>query len=196
MEQLAGAEPDVVAVFATAHHAPHAQQIADELAVRAPASAVFGACSADGVIGEAQELEDEAGLALWAASLPDRARVVPLHLAVGEGAHGELLLTGWPDLDELPEPRCVLAIADPYSFPVEPLLCELEGLPVIGGLAGLGGRGLARLFWTGGVAREGVVGVAIGGVPVEPLVSQGARPVGPELAVTAADGNTVLELAG
>jgi small ligand-binding sensory domain FIST len=194
--QLAGAEPDVIAVFASAHHAPEAARIADELAVRAPSAAVLGACVADGVIGEAHELEEEAGIAVWAAALPDHARVIPLHLSVAEGPHGELVLTGWPDLDLLPEPRYVLAIADPYSFPVEPLLLELADVPVIGGLAGLGSRGAARLFWTGGLAREGVVGIAIGGVAIEPLVSQGAKPIGPELTVTSAEGNTILELAG
>jgi len=54
--QLAGADPDIVAVFASAHHAPEAGRIADELAVRAPSAAVIGACVADGVIGEAHEL--------------------------------------------------------------------------------------------------------------------------------------------
>ena len=38
--QLAGADPDIVAVFASAHHAPEAERIADELAVRAPSASV------------------------------------------------------------------------------------------------------------------------------------------------------------
>src|SRR5947207_2890196 len=38
-------------------------------------------------------------------------------------------------------------------------------------------------------------GVALAGVDVHPCVSQGALPIGPEMAITAADGNVIHELA-
>ena len=69
-------------------------------------------------------------------------------------------------------------------------------MPVLGGFAGLGGRGAARLFTNGGCVEEGAVGVVLDGLAVRPIVSQGARPIGPEMVVTAAEGNLVLELAG
>src|SRR4029077_5545496 len=72
----------------------------------------------------------------------------------------------------------------------------LGGVPVLGGFAGLGARGAARLFTNGGCAEEGVVGIVLDVLPLSAIVSQGARPVGPELVVTAAEGNLVLELAG
>src|SRR4029450_6044514 len=65
-----------------------------------------------------------------------------------------------------------------------------------GALPGLGERGAGRLFTNGGCVEEGAVGVVLDGLPVRPVVSQGARPIGPELGITAAEGNLVLELAG
>ena len=46
------------------------------------------------------------------------------------------------------------------------------------------------------VLDEGAVGVRLDGVEVLPCVSQGATPIGPELTITAADGNIIDELAG
>jgi small ligand-binding sensory domain FIST len=45
------------------------------------------------------------------------------------------------------------------------------------------------------VVTHGAVGVALTGVDVRPCVSQGARPIGPEMVVTAAEGNVISELA-
>ena len=91
-------------------------------------------------------------------------------------------------------------LVDPYTFPIEPLLAQIAtdhpGLPVIGGLASAGGGpGLAALLSDGEVVREGAVGVTLAGVDVRPCVSQGARPIGPEMVITAAEGNVVHELA-
>ena len=46
------------------------------------------------------------------------------------------------------------------------------------------------------VLDEGAVGVRLDGVEVLPCVSQGATPIGPELTITAAEGNIIDELAG
>jgi small ligand-binding sensory domain FIST len=52
------------------------------------------------------------------------------------------------------------------------------------------------LFYGDEVVTEGAVGVRFDGVEMLPCVSQGATPVGPELTITAAEGNVVSELAG
>jgi small ligand-binding sensory domain FIST len=46
------------------------------------------------------------------------------------------------------------------------------------------------------VVDAGAVGVRLDGVELLPCVSQGAAPIGPELTITAADGNIIEELAG
>ncbi len=184
--------PDLVALFCSGEHAEAAHDLADALCELAPGAAVLGACAADGVIGAGREQQGGPALALLAVTLPPGARVTPFHAQVGEGHDG-------PELVGLPAPprdALVVTLADPHSTPVGDLVAGLGGAPVLGGFAGLGGHGAARLFTNGGCVEEGAVGVVLDGLPVRPIVSQGARPIGPELVVTAAERNLVLELAG
>lgn len=184
--------PDLVALFCAGEHSDAAHDLADALSELAPGAAVIGACAADGVIGAGREQQGGPALSLLAATLPAGARVTPFHAQVGEGHDG-------PELVGLPAPptsALVVAIADPHSTPVEQLVEGLGGVPVLGGFAGLGGRGAARLFTNGGCAEEGAVGIVLEGLSVSAIVSQGARPIGPELVVTAAEDNLVVELAG
>lgn len=184
--------PDLVALFCAADLSDAAHDLAEAISDLAPGAAIIGACAADGVIGAGREQQGGAALALLAATLPRGARVTPFHAQVGEGREG-------PELVGLPAPSAgalVVALADPHSTPVEQLIQGLGGVPVLGGFAGLGGLGAARLFTNGGCAEEGVVGIVMEGLQVTSIVSQGARPIGPELVVTAAEGNLVLELAG
>lgn len=194
--EMSGAQlqqpPDLVALFCAAEHSGEAHDLAEAIADLAPDAAIIGACAADGVIGAGREQQDGPALALLAATLPAGARVTPFHARVGEGDEG-------PELVGLPAPSpgaLVIALADPHSTPVEELIEGLGGVPLLGGFTGLGSHGAARLFTNGGCAEEGAVGIVIEGLQVTPIVSQGARPIGPDLVVTAAEGNLVLELAG
>jgi small ligand-binding sensory domain FIST len=98
--------------------------------------------------------------------------------------------------------RVAILLADPYSFPTDAFIEHsnevLGTLPIIGGLAnGMRGRGSVRLFADGEVYNEGAIGVLLAGqVSVGTVVSQGCRPIGPTMAVTHAEENLLLELAG
>jgi small ligand-binding sensory domain FIST len=65
---------------------------------------------------------------------------------------------------------------------------------VLGGIAS-GGPGPAALLEGGEPVAGGAVGAVLRGVEVRPCVSQGARPVGPEMVITRAEGNVIQELA-
>jgi small ligand-binding sensory domain FIST len=95
----------------------------------------------------------------------------------------------------------VLLLADPYSFAAERALADLgdaaPGVPVLGGLAsGRTPSGGGALFGMGAVLDHGAVGVVLRDVDLLPCVSQGAAGIGPDLRVTAADGNVIRELGG
>jgi small ligand-binding sensory domain FIST len=184
--------PDLVALFCAAEHAAAAHELAAALGELAPHAAIIGACAADGVIGAGKEHQGGPGLALLAATLPAGGRISAFHASPEEGPDG-IELVGVP---APPAGAIVLAMVDPHSTPVEELVDELGGVPLLGGFAGLGSLGEARLFTNGGCVENGAVGVVLDGVPVRPIVSQGARPIGPEMVVTAAEGNLLLELAG
>jgi small ligand-binding sensory domain FIST len=66
---------------------------------------------------------------------------------------------------------------------------------VLGGLASAAIPGGGTLFRDGHVLSEGAVGCSLAGLPVLPCVSQGAAPVGPEMTITAAEGNVIEQLA-
>jgi small ligand-binding sensory domain FIST len=191
---LGGAQPDVVAVFAGAANLDHVDDGLEAVEARLGARTLVG-CGAQGVVGAGRELE-HGGVAVWAASLPD-AEVEGFHLEAVPAGESKVAIAGVPDFAGA---DAVIMLADPYTFPVEPMLAEIAeeqpGLPVLGGVTSAGGGpGAGVLLHDGEVATSGAVGVTLRGVDVRPCVSQGARPIGPEMVVTAAEGNLVHELA-
>jgi small ligand-binding sensory domain FIST len=191
--ELGGAPVDLAMVFAGAANLDHVEEGLALVSERLGSKALVG-CGAQGVVGSGRELED-GGVAVWAASL-EEGRAETFHMQALRAGE-QVAVAGVPDLDAA---DAVIMLVDPYTFPVEPLLAQIgtdhPGLPIIGGFASAGGGpGLAVLMHDGEVAHEGAVGVALAGVDVVPCVSQGARPIGPEMVITAADANEIHELA-
>jgi small ligand-binding sensory domain FIST len=188
---LGGAPCQVALVFASEGNLNHVEDGLAAVSERLRPEALVG-CGAQGVVGSGRELED-GGVAIWAASLPD-AEVQPFHVEIGR-AGDTLVVAGVPDLDGV---DAAVLLADPYSFPAEPLLGRLSDarpdLPVVGGMAS-SARGSDSLLFGDEAVSGGAVGVALRGADVRACVSQGARPVGPEMTVTAGEGNVIEELA-
>jgi len=198
--------PDLVVVFAASTDAADAARIVNVVhpmvmatgnencvVVGALAGAVMGDTHAAGPL-----LGGEPAVSVWAARLPG-VRVRPFHLK----AHREIESIAVGGLPEpWPDDRAVLLFADPYSFPadgfVERANEAVPGLPFVGGLVpGPDGLGSSRLIHGAHVHEEGAVGVLLGGaVDAAIAVSQGCRPVGPTMTVTAASGNILQSLAG
>src|SRR3954453_16148695 len=194
---LAGRRPDLACVFVCGSE-PDTVAAAGEVA-----SALTGArspigCRAAGVLGSAGAVEAGSAVAVWCAVLPD-VRVRTFHLEVLPAEAG-MAVVGMPERAD--DDAVAVLLADPWSFPIDGFVERsneaLSGLPMVGGLAsGLRGRGSTRLFLASDTLDRGAVGVLLGGpVGARTLVSQGCRPVGPAMTVTAADGNVILELAG
>ncbi|MGH3392212.1 MAG: FIST signal transduction protein, partial [Actinomadura sp.] len=188
--------PDLVCVFVTGDDPDEVEAAGRRAMAAADARAVIG-CSATGVIGGNRGVEETSAVSAWAAMLP-RARVEPFHLETLR-TEDRLVVVGMPE-GQVDDVVGVL-LADPFSFPVDAFVERsgdvLPGLPLVGGLAGGNVRGSTRLFVDDEVHDEGAVGVVIGGqVSAATVVSQGARPIGPNMAVTKVDENVLYELAG
>jgi small ligand-binding sensory domain FIST len=155
-------------------------------------------CPGDGVIGSHEEVEGRSGLTLWGAAWPG-AELTPFRLEVDE-EDGEPALTGWPD--PVTDDAGFLVLADPFTTPGDTLLAGFSEryphAPVVGGMAsGTQGPGQALFLTNDGVHEEGAIGVAIGGsVRMDPVVSQGCRPVGHHFVITKAQQNVILGLGG
>ena len=186
---------DLCLVFAGAPHLGNAGSLLgvvnDELE---PANLI--GCGAGGVVGSGRELEAGPGAVVWAASLPG-ATLATHHFRVEVGGHGPRLLGFEEAQSELGETLIVLA--DPYTFATELLLTRMNesrpGTPVLGGLASAAAAGSGSLFRDGEIVAEGAVACSLSGIPLLASVSQGASPVGPEMTITAAEGNVISELA-
>ncbi len=182
---LDGARADLVFVFVAGAYGADAVRIGplvhDHLAPRA----LVGAVGVSGVLGCGREVEDEPAVSVLAASLPD-VDLTAFHTLADLGG-----------LPAVPDGSLLVVLTDPYTFDIADLVTRLgTTAAAVGGLAGGGGAGQARLFRDGGVLRAGAVGIVLPASVARPLVSQGCRPVGPDLVVTAASGNALLELAG
>jgi small ligand-binding sensory domain FIST len=189
---LGGAPCDVALVFAGQDNLAHAGLGLDAVRDRLHPGALAG-CGAQGVVGTAREVET-GGVVVWAASL-GAGSAQAFHLEAMPAGEGRLAITGMPDLVD---DEALVMFVDPYTFPAEALLAEIArsspGVPVVGGLAAADAAP-AALFHDNTVASMGAVGVVLSDVDVTCTVSQGASPIGPEMVVTACDGNVIEELA-
>ena len=186
---------DLCVVFAGAAHLDAARDILEIVqSVLGPRHLI--GCGAGGVIGGGNELEDDAGGVVWALSAP-QAEIETFALT-SVAVDGGIALGGLPG-DPAVLGDALIVLADPTSFMADALLMHLNearpSMPVLGGLASAAIEGSACLFKDSEMIGEGAVAVGLRGVEVLPCVSQGAAPVGPEMTVTAAEGNLVSELA-
>jgi small ligand-binding sensory domain FIST len=192
---LRGAPCDLAVVFASGAHLMAPELTLDAVHEALAPGDLIG-CGAGGVIADEQEVEDGTAISIWAANL-DEGGVEAFHASVEELEEGAGALTGMPELGGA---DAMFLLADPSTFPTDAVLRFLSEhapmVPLLGGLvSGRASEG-AVLFRGVDVLFEGAVGVRLEGVEVLPLVSQGAAPIGPELTITAADGNIIDELAG
>lgn len=192
-----GPSPDLAVLFLS----PALGGVAGELAATVRAAldpGVLIGCTASTVIGGGREVEQGPALALWAADVgPCR----PVRL-VGEPVDGGVRISGVPRLGDAVGAPTLVLLGDPFSLPLDALLGGMADdqprLTVVGGMAsGARGPGGNRLILDDQVHDDGAVGVLLPpGARAHPLVSQGCRPVGEPMIVTAADGPLLLELAG
>ncbi len=196
---LEGNTPDLLAAFATHHHGTALEDLGPRLARATGAKVVIG-CTAESVIGGAREIEGRPGLALWAAALPrTEVRYFEVSASCAKGAEPEL--SALPAVED-EEHASMLVVADPFTFPVDAFLSQINeraaGVPAMGGMAsGAMGPGQTLLFTADGVRESGLIGVVIeGAVELKPVVSQGCRPVGRPWVITDCDRNLIKKLGG
>ena len=194
---LGGRTPDLALVFVTGGEPDDMAEAARECGEWTGARAVLG-CTAGGVMGAGRAVQGGGAVSVFAAVLPG-ADLRTFHLEVLPVEAGAAVV-GLPALHGVAD-EVALLLADPWSFPAGSFATRsaeaLPGLPVVGGLAGgPTGAGSTRLWVDGRVVERGAVGVLVAGASARPLVSQGCRPVGPAMTVTAAVGNVLRGLAG
>ena len=201
---------DLALVFFSSAHVGHAGVIASAARAAMPNATIVG-CSAESVIGGPQELEDRPGLSVLACHMPGvEVRAFPLsRLTSIDPANPNQVERVREIAGMTHQHRASIVLTDPFGLPTTRVLGALDkasrlGLGdderpvVVGGLASAGqGAGGNAFLLDGQVVRDGGVGLSINGaVSIGTVVSQGCRPVGPNMVVTAAQGNNIHRLGG
>jgi small ligand-binding sensory domain FIST len=185
---------DLAVVFASRSHLPAIDEGLAAVGELLRPRHLIGCC-AQGVVGLGREIEHGSGASVWAAAIPEAA-IESFHLTARPGEEGAEF-AGMPSIGDF---GLMLLLSDPLTFPADALLDDIAlqrpGLPVVGGIAsGAQAVGDRVVFCDGEALEQGAVGALLGGVEIHPCVSQGAAPIGPEMVVTAAEENLILELA-
>lgn len=198
MRQLGpGPAPDLALVWVSGG-TPRQTEAALLAASEGIGAATSLGCTAQGVIGAGRAAEGEHAVSVWAARLPG-VRLRSFHLEVLRTSDA-IAVVGMPE--RRVDDAVGVLLADPWSFPIDGFVSQsydmLRGLPLVGGLAsGSVAPGDTRMLVDGRLIARGAVGVVIGGdVAVRTVVSQGCRPIGRPMTVTAAEGSRITELAG
>ncbi len=190
-----GPAPSAVAVFATSDVMADVEGVLDGIAAHLTPTSLIG-CTGEAVIARGKEIEEPPGLALWGANLSSSTMTLDLSARPHEDG---VEIVGLPEGIEH-SPHLVVLLADPFTFPVDAALAlfddRLPGTQVVGGLAS-GGRapGEHRMIINGQVRTDGAVALVLDADAAVTVVSQGCRPVGQDMVITAADGPVVEELA-
>lgn len=199
--QLAGS-PQLALVFFSQHHLAAAANLADGIQAALQPGCLIG-CVGEAIVGNEREIEDGPALSVWAARWQGNVSLAPFHLILERTSEGASLL-GWPDalLEARPDESAVLLLGDPFTFPVDLFLRQINddaaGLRVLGGMAsGVREAGDCRFLFGGEVRDQGAVGVVLqGSIGLRSIVSQGCRPIGRPLVITRGEENVIYELGG
>ncbi len=215
----ASVKPDLVMMFFTTPHIAHAPQLANVMQ-RALSPRHCLAVSAESVCAGGLEAERVPAVSVVAMSLPG-VELTPFAsdtlLQVREDAAGAT--TSPVDESEAladalglnTGARLMITLMDPFSVSVSSTLAKLnraagvrsrrdasDSVPIVGGLAsGSKSAGGNRLLLNDRMLNTGLVGMTLGGsLRVDTVLSQGCRPFGPTMVITAAKNNMILGLAG
>lgn len=193
LERL-GERPDVTIAFISDEHLASVSNI--HAALRGLVGGSLIGSTSSSIIGGAREVEEAPAVALWSATIDD---ATPVRFSM---TPGQDLISDPPTEDVIVDTESTLIlVADPYSFPVDEAIAELElrhpGLTVVGGLSSPSkGPGTVRMFFDDEITSQGAVGLVIGQGRVLSMVSQGCRPIGVPMTITACDGNRIDSIAG
>jgi small ligand-binding sensory domain FIST len=155
-------------------------------------------CSGWGIIGKSREVEDEPGFSLILLSLPGGSYTVTQidEIAASESAGPAFWHTSTGIMPG--DVNSWIILANPYFSGVEKWLKEWSAaypeIPILGGLASARNAEIF-LMRDGALAQAPLLTIALRkNLFVQPLVSQGCRPIGSPSPITKAEENLILEI--
>lgn len=205
IDQIRSAAPngpfDFALLLFSPHHGGDADSVAQTILDQLNVPTLIGG-SFDGVMGGAMEIEASPALSVLVGRLPG-GRVHATHIGQTEwesitndaDTFHEQLGTGDAS-------RGMLVMGDPWTTPITAFMTAADhfapGLPLIGGMASAARRaGENVLLANDQRFDEGLVALTFSGeIDIEPIVSQGCRPIGRPYIITRSSENIIEQLGG
>jgi small ligand-binding sensory domain FIST len=193
------AEPTFGLLFCASDGLPYAEEILEIVRIYAHVPTMVG-CSGGGLVADSHEFESEGGFCIALYCFPDsRARAVHIPEEALEGDHVATALRSVLG-ESVNDANAWMLFASSESIGSEAWLPDWDR--VTGGRVTIGGfassdlnAGPTCLFENGRVHQEGAVALSLeGSVTIEPIISQGCRPVGSPWTVTQAENNVIHQI--
>ncbi len=190
---------DLALVFISSYFTQQAEFIGEALQGLLSPRVLLGS-SAEGVVGDDQEIESLPSISLMVARLPG-VELKPFALHDIDWSCILLEPESLVELLQAPaETRLFILLADPFSTPIDDVIqtfnLAYRGVPVTGGMSSgaLRPNGNA-LILDDQAYTSGAVGVALAGnLDIDILVSQGCRPIWRPFVVQSANKNWIYQL--
>ena len=202
IRQLGKDQADLTVVFVAPQYKDFYDKIPDLVNRYLKPGLLFG-CSGGGIIGNGEEVEQQAAFSITCASLPG-VKIQPIYSETKELPDQDTAPSVWREwLDvKIEDQPHFIFLADPFSFRGDEFLAGVDfaypNSKKVGGLAsGAQGPGSNALYLGDKIYSNGLIGIALSGdIEVDTIVAQGCRPIGQPMKITACQDTLLKELDG
>jgi len=188
--QLGSDHADLTVIFVAPQYREFYDKVPDLLNRYLKPGMLFG-CSGGGIIGNAEEVEQQAAFSITSAKMPG-VKIQPIYSETKELPNQDTspsVWWEWLNVNIEDQPHFVF-LADPFSFRGEEFLAGIDfaypNAKKVGGLAsGAQSLGGNALYLGDKIYNNGLIGVALSGdIEVDTIVAQGCRPIGEPMKIT------------
>ncbi len=188
--QLGSDHADLTVIFVAPQYREFYDKVPDLLNRYLKPGMLFG-CSGGGIIGNAEEVEQQAAFSITSAKMPG-VKIQPIYSETKELPNQDTspsVWREWLNVNIEDQPHFVF-LADPFSFRGEEFLAGIDfaypNAKKVGGLAsGAQSLGGNALYLGDKIYNNGLIGVALSGdIEVDTIVAQGCRPIGEPMKIT------------
>ena len=202
IRKLGKDQADLTVVFVAPQYKDFYDKIPDLVNRYLKPGVLFG-CSGGGIIGNGEEVEQQAAFSITCASMPG-VKIQPFYSETKQLPDQDTspsVWREWLDVNIEDQPHFIF-LADPFSFRGEEFLAGVDfaypNSKKVGGLAsGAQGPGGNALYLGDKIYSNGLIGIALSGdIEVDTIVAQGCRPIGQPMKITACQDTLLKELDG
>ena len=202
IRQLEGEEADLTVIFIAPQYRDFYDKVPDLINRYLKPGLLFG-CSGGGIIGNGEEVEQQAAFSITCAKMPG-VKIQPFYSETKQLPDQDTSPSVWRDwlnvnIEDQPH---FIFLADPFSFRGEEFLAGIDfaypNSKKVGGLAsGAQALGGNALYLADQIYDKGLIGIALSGdIELDTIVAQGCRPIGKPMKITDCQDTLLKELDG